>query len=156
MAYSDFPSSSWFGKTLHDALSTSSDLLADGNSYQATLWTTSFVNPFNSETWDSDSSVGDYGAATGLWDGTDNGGSAESPIALTSPTLVASSGVLVFDSTNSNFAWSGLDEVCSGIMVHNSTDDVGVCVINFGEAKTVAGTLTFYPDVTYGLAAIAF
>ncbi len=155
MAYADFPASSWFGNTLHDCLTTTADHLVTTDTFKAYLWTTDFVNPYNSETWDSDDSVGDIVAGTGLWD-TANGGSAGAEITLTGVTFTAADGVLKFACTNVNLEWSGLNETVAGISIHNTTADVGVCVINFGEAKVVSGTLTVSKDTTYDIASLIF
>jgi len=154
MAYSDFPPSSWFGKTLEDALTTSADLLNDGNTYKAHLWTDAFVNPYGGETWDANASLGDYTAETGMWD-TANGESAGAALTLAGVTFAASGGSINL-VTSTTLTWNLTDEDVVGIMIHNETDDVGICVINFGEAKTVSGDLTVAVDTTYDLTALIF
>lgn len=149
MAYTDFPDSGFFGDSVLDAITGTTAIFNMANDINAALYLSS---------WSASISMGsDAGTYdSGNWA---SNKSAQSPDDLTSPSMAVVGNTHVrLTSTDTELEWTSLDETDCGLLIYNNTlsPKRGLCVINFGADKVVAGTLTVSKDTTYGWGSILF
>ena len=152
-----FPSSSWFGDTLSDALYNGIALNLDTDSVKVALYTNSFDG---SSTFAKSTDQGTWNS--GLWASNEvtsanytAGGSALTNTSIDQSTA----GKLIFQDSAATLAWNPVTFTARGALVYDDTlsPKRGIAAINFGaDVPVSSGSFTITWDTTNKIAYISF